>query len=391
MKKHKVGIVGTGGRIVGVVKKVMKENPDIEVEAIYDVSNEAARHCLVRMGRDIRLCNSYEELLAIPDISWIFIGSWNAAHREHAEKAFAAGKHVFLEKPIATTVKDCFAVFKAWRKSGLQLSVGFTLRYSPHYRKIQELVAAGEIGDIISMEFNETLEFNHGGFIHGDWRRQTGLSGGHLLEKCCHDIDLVNWITGSRALRVASFGGNDFFVPRNKKIQKEIGPDPDGVPAYEAFRPLVRSPIRQKNQKNPFTCKKDIVDNQVAILEFENGIRASFHTNCNAGIPERRMLLLGSRGTLRADVLDGTLELKKIGFNTGLQTFDVNATGSHGGGDDILARSVAAEITEGAEPFTSTMDGLVSAVTVLVIDEAMEKGKVLSLARHWQQVDQLSE
>ncbi len=51
------------------------------------------------------------------------------------------------------------------------------------------------------MEFNETLDFNHGGYIMGDWRRLQRYSGTHLLEKCCHDIDLVNWITGSLAGR----------------------------------------------------------------------------------------------------------------------------------------------------------------------------------------------
>jgi len=55
------------------------------------------------------------------------------------------------------------------------------------------------IGDVVSMEFNETLNFNHGGYIMGDWRRKTDLSGGHLLEKCSHDYDLVNWILNSKA------------------------------------------------------------------------------------------------------------------------------------------------------------------------------------------------
>ncbi len=389
MSQHLIGIVGSGGRINGVVKNVMNINPDIVVSAIHDVDPAAARACRKRLGPDIVLCKSYEELLARPEISWIFIGSWNAAHREQAEQAFRVGKHVFLEKPIATTIPDCFAVLRAWKKSGKQLSVGFTLRYSPHYRKIRELIDAGEIGELISMEFNETLEFNHGGYMQGDWRRHTRLSGGFLLEKCCHDMDLANWMTGSRALKVASFGGNDFFIPKNKKIQEEIGPGPQGYPAYLSFQPLMKSPIRQKRQKNPFTCRKDIVDNQVAILEYENGVRATFHTNCNAGIPERRMLLLGTRGAIRAELIAGTIELQRIGFDEPRRVLDAGVNGSHGGGDEVLAQSVAAEITRGAEPFTSTLDGLTSAVTVLAIDQSMREGRILSLAEHWRKVDQM--
>ena len=95
---------------------------------------------------------------------------------------------------------------EAWQQSGKQFVIGSNLRYSPHYRKVKSILDSGAIGDIISMEFNETLEFNHGGFISGDWRRFRSDAGTHLLEKACHDVDLANWVVGSRASRVFSFG-----------------------------------------------------------------------------------------------------------------------------------------------------------------------------------------
>lgn len=73
------------------------------------------------------------------------------------------------------------------------------------------------------MEFNETLHLDHGGFIMGDWRRLTEHSGGHLLEKCCHDFDLVNWILRTKARKVSSFGGLNFFIPKYEYRMKEIG------------------------------------------------------------------------------------------------------------------------------------------------------------------------
>jgi len=87
--------------------------------------------------------------------------------------------------------------------TGRLFNIGLTLRYSPHYRKIKQLLESGAVGDIISMEFNETLDFNHGGYIMGNWRRLREYAGTHLLEKCCHDIDLVNWMVGSRARHVS--------------------------------------------------------------------------------------------------------------------------------------------------------------------------------------------
>lgn len=96
------------------------------------------------------------------------------------------------------------------------------------------------------MEFNETLKPDHGGYIMGDWRRRTDLSGGHLLEKTCHDFDLVNWILNSKPKKVASFGGLDFFTPENEERLKDH-------PAYDSWPGLVKM--------NPFTSDKDIIDN----------------------------------------------------------------------------------------------------------------------------------
>lgn len=59
----------------------------------------------------------------------------------------------------------------------------------------------------------------------GDWRRLVENSGGHLVEKCCHDFDLVNWIVNSRAKKVSSFGGLNFFIPKYEGRMEELGFD----------------------------------------------------------------------------------------------------------------------------------------------------------------------
>lgn len=69
---------------------------------------------------------------------------------------------------MAINLDDCLEMVAAQCRSGSMFSIGFTLRYSPHYRKIHSLLKAGIVGDIISMEFNKTLGFNHGGYIMGD-------------------------------------------------------------------------------------------------------------------------------------------------------------------------------------------------------------------------------
>jgi predicted dehydrogenase len=376
-----VGLIGCGGRLGGVVWGVRDESAgEIDFRAVYDPNPEAVAETKRLFNEDMTVYDSYDALVTDPAIDWVMIGSWNCAHAAQAIAAFNAGKHVFCEKPLATTLPDCLAMYAAWQRSGKTFTIGFTLRYSPHYLRIKELLESGIIGQLVSMEFNETLHFAHGGYIHADWRRLTANAGTHLLEKCCHDVDLVNWFVGSRARRVASFGGCDFFTPANAHHMERLGRDPEnGRLAY--------SNLWREHPVDPFHAEKDIIDNQVAIIEFENRVRATFHTNCNAGIPERRMYLVGTEGALRADVIAGTIQVQRNGFGTQIEDLSTDASGGHGGGDNILCRSIAESILHGAPSHTSLTDGLNAAVTCFGIDDAMTTGTVVDMAPYWAQVD----
>ena len=119
------------------------------------------------------------------------------------------------------------------------------------------------------------------------------------------------------------------------------------------------------------------------LLEFANGVRAGFHTNCNSGIPERRMYICGTEGTIRADVIAGEIELKRIGFKTVLEQVDAGVSGGHGGGDAILAKELAASMLKGTTPSVGLDDGLKSSITCFAIDEAMSSGTVVDVRPYW--------
>lgn len=363
---------------MNIVRRVVDRTPQAQVTALYDPDPRSIEKAKADLGDGPRLCPDFREVTSASDVDWVMIASWNCQHCEQTVAAFEAGKHVFCQKPLALTVDECLQMLKAWRDSGTMFNIGFTLRYSPHYRKLRELISDGIIGDIVSMEFNETLEFNHGGYIMGDWRRLRKYAGSHLLEKCCHDIDLVNWMVDSRVRRVASFGGLDFFRPENAHHMDRIPPQADGKQPYRACGGLV--------DLDPFAADKDIVDNQVAILEYENGVRATFHTNCNAGIPERRMYILGAEGAIRADVLAGTIHYKRIGFDTESVDASTEVSGGHGGGDDVLADELVDSMLNQTPPSVGLPEGLLSAVTCFAIDKALDSGTVVDATPYWQTI-----
>jgi predicted dehydrogenase len=377
MGKLGLGIVGCGTRLGYLARELVKKGDAVTVVGVCDPSAAAVARAKASFGEGLCVYDAYEDLLRAPAVDWVAVGTWNCFHREHVVAALEARKHVFSEKPLAITLDECLDIGKAWKAAGKNLIVGFTLRYSPHYRKIREIVESGQIGRIVSFEFNETLHFDHGAYIHGDWRRLRSQAGSHVLEKCCHDLDLANWIVGSVPTRVASFGGVGMFRPENEHLMRDIPKAASGTEPFKGWWDY------NESIENPFTTNKDIVDNQVVILEYANGVHASFHTNCSTSIKERRMYICGTEGTIRSDVIDGSIQVQRIGYDQEQIDASTSAKGGHGDGDGYLTQGWYDCMTQGTEPETGYLDGLKSAITAFAIDEALDSGRVVDLAEFW--------
>ena len=372
----RIGVIGTGGRILTVIKNLIGEFPSIRVTALCDPDGEALECFRADSAPDAATCETPAQLCTREDVDWVFIGSFNCEHASQAVEAFRAGKHVFCEKPLALSLNEAAEMHEAWKASGRTFALGLVLRYSPLYRLARKLISEGRIGDILSFEFNETLRFNHGGFIHGNWRRHRNLAGTHLLEKCCHDIDLALWLVGDFPVRVASFGGCRFFRPENAFHAQRVGNSPSGSPAYRSWP--------DAHGVDPFTDDKSIVDHQVAILDFCGGLKATFHTQCNAGLPERRFYICGTEGTLRWDAYTGKLELARIAWDEPVLHYQPTSGSDHAGGDEQMAIELGEVLLGKRAPAAGFPEGVNSLVVANAIDEAMDNGVVVDLRPQWQ-------
>ena len=103
------------------------------------------------------------------------------------------GLIILLEKPVATTTRDCAAMWEAYLRHGRPpLAVGFVLRYTAFYGKVRELLDQGAVGKVLTIHATELLEPATTAVFMRGWRRKHDLSGPLILEKCCHDMDLLN-------------------------------------------------------------------------------------------------------------------------------------------------------------------------------------------------------
>ena len=155
------------------------------------------------MVPDARIYQDYDLLLKDNDVDVVLIATPNWLHKDQAISAFRADKHVFLEKPVGVDLAECDAILEAWSQSGCLLQVGHELRHANLLRSMREKIDEGLIGQvqmIVLQEFRFPL-------LPG-WR-QTGKTGGVMLEKNSHFFDLFNWLAGAPACRVIGVGGNN--------------------------------------------------------------------------------------------------------------------------------------------------------------------------------------
>ncbi len=195
---------------------------------------------------------------AKPDL--FFVGSPNVFHLEQIRQGLEAGVRIFTEKPVVVSVEETMALAELLAKYGTDsVMIGLVLRYSRHMADLRAAMAAGALGKVVSLEANEHIGPYHGAFFMRDWRRMVAWSGGFMLEKCCHDIDLYNMITGSRPARVASFGGRKSYVPQN-------APTSNAENDIMHVKPSIWNAV-----DDAFHSDGDIIDYQTAILQYETG------------------------------------------------------------------------------------------------------------------------
>ncbi len=334
------------------------------------------------IGQNIPGYTSVERMLDDAEPDLLFVFSPNTYHFEQIDAGLRAGVRVFTEKPVVTTREDTLKLASLLADFGAnRVMVGLVLRHSQHMVDLRAAISAGHLGQIVSIEGNEHIGPYHGAFFMRDWRRKVGHSGGLMLEKCCHDLDIYNMITGSRPKRVASFGGRRSFLPQNAPISNA---------ETEIFH--MKKSV-WNNVDDPFQSDGDIVDCQTAILDYENGCSLTFHTNINVPDEQRRFCVIGTHGMAEGDFVRGYLKVTKrdgtIVFEADYNDRDAVQTGNHYGADHMMVEDIVAFLRREIDSLpVGILDALEAGVAALALDEAREMGEIVDLTDFWAEFDE---
>ena len=392
-KKCKIAIIGFGQRGYGYAQ-IVKSQPCAELAAICESSQDRAECFARELGLEsVPRYPSVDELLAHADFDAAIITLPDFLHRDCAVACCRAGKPIMLEKPMAPTAAECRDIIRAARENSSFIQIGFVLRHHPVFRRVLEIAKSGELGQILNITASEDLGVMHGASYMRRWHRKTANSGGFMLAKCSHDIDIISEIAAAPARRAAAFGSLDFFTS-NKLKYAHCSECPDAACRFRFHGEMVRMSERETaspSEKNFDLCvynfDKDIVDHEVAIIDFANGVKADFSLNLFAEVPKRTIDVRGSDAFLHADTEEKRIVVTP---STGappriVECTAENASG-HGGSDLAFFNDFVDRVMNHRESGIDYRAGLSSTVIGNALEESLRTGRIVEIAESEYQI-----
>lgn len=174
---------------------MIKKRGDVRVKAVYDWDGERGQKRATEL--DAQFVDSVDAIVNDPEITSVIICSETARHRELIEKSAAAGKHIFAEKPLATTGEEAAAMRDAIANAGVIFQTGFFQRSNPAMRFIKQEVEAGNLGTITRMRHTNCHQGSLGGWFDTEWRWIADVNeagGGGYADLGAHSLDIILWV-----------------------------------------------------------------------------------------------------------------------------------------------------------------------------------------------------
>ncbi len=380
-----IGIIGTGTRSVLYLKPILagiREN--LKIKALADVDDEKLKKYAneyFNAENMPTLYTDYKEMMEKEDLDTVFICTPDNMHTDIVLPIFKMNKNILLEKPMATTIEDCVAIYEESRKQSKHLYLGFVLRYTPLYQKVKEIIDSGVLGKILTVEAKETLDYLHGSSYMRRWHRFKKNSGGFLNTKCCHDMDLLNWLIGSDPEYISAFGSRSYFNPIKDAAAKCVDCKLKDTCKF-FYKPEDYLEYNCVEDICVFNSENEIYDNEIVNIQYENGIKASFTVTMLCDVETRTLVIFGSEATLYADLAKNKVEVNGIHPND-KKVYDIkiDETG-HFGGDSGLLGLMFDSIEKGTEYMNDARAGLMSSAMTLAAEKSIDEKKIINVKEY---------
>ena len=287
-EKLKVGIIGCNLELRAALPFWELPRDRTEIVAVADWDPEMLRKIKEAYPDEHFDClNTADELLDRTDVQAVFIMVRDCFHEDYAIRALKSGKAVYLEKPMAITLEGCDRILKTAYETKSKLFIGHNMRYMPFVRKMKEIIDSGVIGRIHTVWCRHFVAYGSCYFRHwcADQKNCTGL----LLQKGAHDIDVIQWLAGAPAGRVAAMGQLSVYNQVEDLLKEDEKPDRKISFTNASWPPLGLKGL------NP---NMDVEDHNMIMMQLRNGVQACYMHCMYTPDSERNYTFIGTKGRL---------------------------------------------------------------------------------------------
>ncbi|MBR0500333.1 MAG: Gfo/Idh/MocA family oxidoreductase [Bacteroidales bacterium] len=323
----KLAVIGVGNR-TGKYLHYFSLHPDVvELAAVVEPDPVRREACRKQFALSEERCFASSDLFFErfrEPCDGVIIGSPDRYHHAQALKAIERGWDILLEKPVAQSYEQCLEIAGAARRKGVKVGVCYVLRFMSLYRKVKELLESGTIGRVTGVSHQEYVGIDRmlHTFVRGYWNR-ADLSAPSFVSKCCHDVDMLLWVTGAKIERVQSAGSLAWYRPENSPegstdrcitcpVEQDCSysavdmylrrgvwtrnfPVPDGKTLQEVLEDEMRT---GRFGRCAFRCDNDVADRQVVTLTAADGILLTIEMNALTRREGRETVISGTRGEI---------------------------------------------------------------------------------------------
>ncbi|WP_402462373.1 Gfo/Idh/MocA family protein [Isoptericola aurantiacus] len=434
--RTRYAVVGTGHRAGMYVSALVGDHADdgeivawVEPNPVRAAVHESRVAAKLGGTRPVYVPADLERAITEQDIDRVIVTSIDNTHADMVSRALRAGVDVVVEKPVAASAAEARQIADAVAETGRDLTMTFNYRYSPRNSALREVIASGEIGQVLSVHFDWALDTVHGADYFRRWHREKVNNGGLLVHKSSHHFDLVNWWIDDVPTRVFASGGRRFYgddaahahgyePTAGEQALREQGVDPWALDVEaddylsELYGPAAQAHDGYVRNRSVFDAGITTEDTLGLVVEYAGGPMLTYSLTASAPWEGYRVVVNGSRGRAELEVVErGSVE-----FGDGKAILDPSLTdafadddvrpagerllvqkhweraqereivalgaGGHGGGDALLLRDVFVGRDE-ADPLgraAGFLDGLRASGVGYAGNLSLESGDPVRLA-----------
>jgi predicted dehydrogenase len=403
-RKTRLALVGTGGRGTFTWgKPVIEGYKDVvEMVALCDINPKrmAASKLLLGINAKTYEAKDFELMIrgAKPDI--VIVTTTDCFHEKYTVRALELGCDVISEKPIAIDADQCQRIADAESKSGKKVYVGFNVRHMNESIEMKKVLLSGELGKIISIDYQENLNTLHGADYYRRWHGKKKYSGSLLLHKASHQFDLINWLLDAEPLEVQAIGKLAFYGHNNNYRGRNCRTC-SFTQKCKFYWDMTKSSMDMTMYGNcedvdgyyrdgcVWDNEIDIYDTSSVQVNYDNGTQMSYTMNTFLPFEGQLICFSGENGRLEVRLnhqqpwkVEGETEFRLTKDRDTTRFWTVNSsTGGHGGADERLKDTIFRTGTP--DPLNSkagSRAGIMSTLIGIAARKSIETGHKVVIA-----------